>query len=177
MSTLEELSSFISQPFTGVVIDFTNSVWNKSCGVPMKAGWYFIETTTPLAVFQGLPDPPATYLNSKNEVKKTRNFNIRARSMEYISSSAQGLWLTTKVYSGMAQNLLARAGEHTFAHPGTFGLALANYHAVYKYVWRFWYSTSEGLNPDPQAATDQTLLKLGEQIWRAQNGWPVLCAK
>lgn len=78
MNMLEVLAKFISQPFTEVVIDFADSAWNKSLQVPKKAGWYFIETKTPLAVLQGLPEPSATYLNSENEKKKTRNFNLRA---------------------------------------------------------------------------------------------------
>lgn len=178
MNILATLANFISQPFTEVVIDFTDSAWHKSRLVPTTAGWYFIETTTPLAVLQGLQAPPNTYLNSKNVVKKTRNFNLKARALEYDKCSPlQGLWLTTKVYSGMAQNLCSRAREHTFAHRGTFGLALANYHELRNYVWKFWYLTSEPLNPCSQITADQILLKLGEQIWRAQNGWPMLCAK
>ena len=174
MDIREALAKFLSQqPFTRVVIDFADKTWYYS-QVPAKPGWYFLETTTPLAVLQRIDAPPAIFLNSKGEEKKTRNFNLGTRALRYDGSKVQEVWLTTKVYSGMARNLCARAREHTFAHPGTASLALANYRELHQYVWEFWYATSETFNQ--RGAEDETLLRLGEQIWRAQNGWPVLCA-
>jgi len=78
------------------------------------------------------------------------------------------------VYSGMAKNLLNRAKQHTFSHPGTAGLALANYQELGGYKWTFHYLPNT-IDPISNAHKIITL-KLGEQIWRFNNGWPILCA-
>ena len=77
------------------------------------------------------------------------------------------------IYSGMAKNLLNRAREHTFAHKGTAGLALTNYNELKQYKWTFNYK--ENTLPFSSNKHRNIILKLGEQIWRSNNGWPILC--
>ncbi len=74
----------------------------------------------------------------------------------------------------MAANLQARAREHTFADPGTAGLALSKYPELIGYEWIFGYITLRRLAP--RVSCQDMMLRLGEQVWRARNGWPLLCA-
>jgi len=51
---------------------------------------------------------------------------------------------------------------------------LANYQALFAYEWNFHYI--ENTLPSASPAHRDITLKLGEQVWRAIHGWPLLCS-
>ena len=173
---MQEIKSLMASKFQVKEIDFNNSQWHLD--IPTKSGWYFIETDTPNNVFASLSAPPSEYINNDGVAKKCSNYNISARVSSLMSCTGGGGVIgggpLRVVYSGMAKNLLNRAREHTFAHPGTAGLALSNYDQIKNFDWKFHYlvNTIE-FEIEPHR---NVTLKLGEQIWRANNGWPILCA-
>jgi len=176
---MNTLNSLLSTSFTVMSIDLRlkNEQWHH--GVSNKSGWYFIETDTPVSVLTALPSPPSEYPNEDGELKKCRNYDIPARAKALASAlGEESIVIYGKglrpVYSGMAKNLLNRAREHTFAHPGTAGLALANYQTLYSYEWNFHFI--ENTLPYASLAHRNITLKLGEQVWRANYGWPLLCS-
>lgn len=75
----------------------------------------------------------------------------------------------------MASTLQARAREHTFPDPGTAGLALSMYPALREYEWLFGYVTLSRFAAS--VSCPEMVLRLGEQLWRAENGWPLLSAE
>ena len=174
---MQKLSTIVETKFAKYEIDFNNKKWHH--GIPNTSGWYFIETNTPVKIFKELESPPKHYKNRNGVKKKCRNYNIskRARAIEAFPIQV-GLIITKNnirpIYSGMAINLMARAREHTFGHPGTAGLALANYSSITEYTWYFQYLE----NPFDSLENNHRniILKFGEQIWRSKNGWPLLCA-
>lgn len=158
-------------------IDFSNREWHL--GLPNTCGWYYLKTNTPFTTLAALPAPPSEYTNGDGEQKKCRNYNISSRASSLINFNKVSNIVISHaesqvVYSGMAKNLLSRAREHTFGHFGTAGLALSNYPSVTEYDWMFFYL--ENSIEQISNAHRNTVLKLGEQIWRANNGWPILCA-
>jgi hypothetical protein len=175
---MNELRQLLKSSFKDQRIDLLNRQW--SVVVPPAAGWYFIETNTPRTVLAALPSPPSEYVNADGRQKKCRNYDIgtRARSYADLPDDArfvicgQGL---RAIYSGMAEDLCRRAADHTFAHPGTSGLALARYEPLLPFEWSFRYIQ----NPIPTQSPGhrEVLLKLGEQMWRSIYGWPMLCSR
>jgi len=174
---MHALKSLLTSKFSGRSIDLKNEQWHH--GVPNKSGWYFVETDAPLSVLTALPSPPSEYTNEDGELKKCRNYDIPARAKALASAlGEESIVISRKglrpVYSGMAKNILNRAREHTFAHQGTAELALANYQALFAYEWNFHYI--ENTLPSASLAHRDITLKLGEQVWRAIHGWPLLCS-
>ncbi|ACV26670.1 MULTISPECIES: hypothetical protein [Kangiella] len=173
---MQEITSMLASKFKVKDIDFDNSQWHLA--IPSSSGWYFIETNTPIEVLVNLSSPPSKYTNNDGDQKKCRNYNISSRAGSLLSCVGSdgviGGQSFRVVYSGMAKNLLNRAREHTFAHLGTAGLALANYQEIKDYDWKFHYLINT-IVPASKAHRN-VILKLGEQIWRASNGWPILCA-
>ncbi|HFQ5086802.1 TPA: hypothetical protein ACGUVT_004420 [Vibrio vulnificus] len=170
---MKQLQDLISSDFTEAKIDLDKSDWHAE--IPNKPGWYFLATDIPLEILKGLPAPPKTYVNEAGETKNCKNYNLgqRARSLFDSPLIISNLGLTP-VYSGMAKNLKNRAREHTFGHKGTAALALSNYSCLYKYNWSFYYL--ENQFKTSSKASEKIMLKLGEEMWRANNGWPILSA-
>lgn len=173
---MQNIHSLLKTPFSCKEIDLRNNQWH--IGIPNRAGWYFIETNAPLDILTKLPAPPSIYTNDDGKEKMCRNYNISARAQALIAIADSGIVISGTefryVYSGMAKNLLNRAREHTFGHRGTAGLALANYPELLLYRFKFHYL--ENSIPKLSSAHADVTLKLGEQIWRASNGWPILCS-
>jgi hypothetical protein len=173
---MEQLRKLMMSSFDGRDIDLVDEAWHH--GIPAQAGWYFIETDTPSFVLMNLPSPPSEYTNENGKQKKCLNYDIgsRATAMATIGDNAlviNGAGLRA-VYSGMATSLISRARDHTFAHRGTAGLALANYEPLRRFQWRFRYLQNSV--PTLSPAHQEVLLRLGEQLWRATHGWPLLCS-
>lgn len=175
---MKELSDLMLSEFQVKDIDLNNSQWHLD--IPNEPGWYFIKTNTPNDVLVNLISPPSEYTNDDGDQKRCRNYNISSRVKSLSDSiNVSGVVIGGEnhrpVYSGMTKRLLNRAREHTYAHLGTAGLALANYPELRRYDWKFYYLTNS--LQYLSNAHGRTMLKLGEQIWRANNGWPILCAE
>jgi hypothetical protein len=173
---MQQLSNLLESKFEVIDINLNNAKWHLD--IPNTSGWYFIETNAPNEVLGALAAPPSEYKNDEGEQKKCRNYNISSRAKSLLQGNKSGGIVIGStsirvVYSGMAKNLLNRAREHTFSHPGTAGLALANYQVLKQYCWTFNYlpNTINSVSKTHKIVT----LKLGEQMWRASNGWPILC--
>ena len=174
---MKELKSLIESEFTTKEMNLEDKKWHAE--IPNKAGWYFIETNTPLEVFLQLNSPPSEYTNNKGELKKCKNYNLASRTEALVESLISSKIIIEReglrpIYSGISKNLLNRAREHTFAHKGTAALALFNYNVLKQYKWTFNYK--ENTLPFSTNKHRNIILKLGEQIWRANNGWPILCS-
>lgn len=174
---MEKLKKIIESPFSSLKVSFEDENWNKD--VQSKAGWYYFCTSAPYSAFIELSPPPSEYENEEGEMKKCRNYNLSARATSHSAESNKNTIVIAgdgeyAVYSGYAKNLKTRSKEHTFAHPGTAGLALSRYPTLRNYIWCFYfkYIDSDKL----QYGNRDIVLKLGEQIWRANNGWPLLCS-
>ncbi|HXV81081.1 MAG TPA: hypothetical protein VEG60_14480 [Candidatus Binatia bacterium] len=172
---MQPLVDYLAGVSCCVQIDFRNSGWHTAARIPSQAGWYFIWTDTPLDVLQSQALWAPTYTKKKtSEAAEVNNFNIGERARRF-SSDLSSYWNTSEVYSGMAASLQARAREHTFADPGTAGLALSKYPQLHQYEWRFGYFTLKRMRST--SSCEDMLLRLGEQLWRAKHGWPLLCAE
>jgi hypothetical protein len=79
------------------------------------------------------------------------------------------------VYSGHAGNLHARAREHLNGHPKTGCLALQQYSGLHSFAWEYRFAAL----PDWVAHNggNRALRSIGEQLWRAHHGWPLLCTE
>lgn len=172
---MNDLSIYLDSMHSSVQIDLRNDRWHRLGGIPNKPGWYYISTNAPIGILQKQSLWSATYLRAKDgEIAKVRNYNLQQRANRYSDSSSH--YFNTKgVYSGLASKLQARAKEHTFADPGTGGLALSKYPTLHDYEWIFHFVTLSGFTTDYQCK--DVLLRLGEQVWRSKYGWPVLCAE
>lgn len=106
--------------------------------------------------------------------QKVGNYDLALRASRY-RSDLDRFWNIKEVYSGLADNLQSRAREHTFPNEGTGGLALSRYPELYQFGWLFCFVTLRRFCS--KTSCDDMLLKLGEQMWRAANGWPLLCLK
>ena len=173
---MENLKKILSSSYSSVVIDLNNNNWHVN--IPSMPGWYFIETDVPISVFVNLSDPPSEYVNDEGETKKCRNYNLSARAKSHSDDIGKNSLIINgaekrAVYSGIHKNLMNRAREHTFAHPGTAALALCRYPELKDYNWFFNYKELSSYNNFSNA---DLALKLGEQIWRAIYGWPLLCS-
>lgn len=170
---MDAFKEFLSGEFKPVKIDLENPDWHTEAGIPSKPGWYYITTSAPLSVLQRQTLWQTEYTRADGETAKVRNYDIAKRSLRFSEEFAR-FWNTTKVYSGIGSSLQARAREHTFPDRGTAGLALANYSELYEYDWVFNYRRFDEYHPSSK--NHGVHLLLGEQIWREQNGWPLLCA-
>ncbi|MGL4318532.1 MAG: hypothetical protein ACRCTL_18195 [Pseudomonas sp.] len=171
---MQNLTKLFESHYSAAQIDLTDPGWYMNCGIPSEAGWYFITTNTPIEVLARQELWASTYITKKAKASaKVKNYNLKIRAIRFSSKQPQ-VWSKVAVYSGKTSDLRARAKEHTFPDPGTAGLAIAKYPELQKYEWVFNYHLRSRLN-EPLVPPDVTLL-LGEQIWRATNGWPVLCA-
>jgi len=172
---MKSLHEYLNSPFTTVPIPLREPCWHLDAKVPAEPGWYFIATNTPHEVLAKQTLWQHHYIKKKNgAMALVKNYDIAARCLNY-SLSLSGFYNIDRVYSGIASNLQARAREHTFADPGTAALALARYPELLDYDWNFNYLTLRGYIND--CPSPNIVLRLGEQIWRSHNGWPILCAE
>lgn len=170
---MDTLKTYLLGKYNKITIDFSNRSWHTKACIPNKSGWYYIETNTPLDILKQQPLWANQYTTKRSgALAGVKNYNLQTRCSRFDSSLAQ-YWNTTLVYSGLASNLQSRAREHTFADPGTGGLALEKYPELHEFEWFFHFITLEGLMPNCQ--NPGCLLLLGEQVWRSHNGWPILC--
>jgi len=172
---MEDLSRFLESYYCAVTIDLSDKKWHTKAKIPSVPGWYFIQTNMPFERLCAQDIWQATYVTKKKqEIKPVRNYNLSQRAQRF-GPDLSNCWNIKEVYSGMSSNLMSRAREHTFADPGTSGLALSRYPEARDYKWLFGYLTLERFLPNPSC--QHMLLNLGEQIWRSKNGWPLLCAE
>lgn len=172
---MQTLRTYLSSDYNRVTIDFLKRNWHTEAGVPNEPGWYFVETDAPIEILAKQALWARQYNKKRSGVlANVKNYDLQARCARYDRTLAD-YWNTKYVYSGLASNLQSRAREHTFADPGTGGLALAKYPDLLKFHWYFSFLTLTGFMPN--CANPGVLLLLGEQIWRSINGWPILCAE
>lgn len=171
---MNDLSDYLDSMHSSVQIDLRNSQWHCEGGIPSLPGWYYISTNAPINLLQRQPLWSSTYQRARdNKTVKVKNYDIQQRAGRF-TDSLTPYFNTRGVYSGLASRLLDRAREHTFADPGTAGLALAKYPELFDFEWIFHFVTLHGFMADGQGSG--VLLRLGEQMWRSKHGWPVLCA-
>ncbi len=172
MTSLQHLVTHLDSVASCVNIPLDDPDWHTDAFIPSEAGWYFIRTNTPVSVLQAQELWAAKYIRARDrQTANVRNYDLAARAGRY-AEDLKPYWNTSEVYSGMAANLQARAREHTFPDPGTAGLALSRYPALKEYDWMFAFVSLSRFTSSVSCA--DMLLRLGEQIWRANHGWPVL---
>lgn len=172
---MEAFRAFVSGPYQTAKIDFENKSWHTDAGIKDVPGWYFVTTNAPVEVLAAQTLWDTTYIKKKSkEEAPVKNYDLSQRVGRYTDSLAR-FWNTEIVYSGMASSLRDRAREHTFGDPGTGGLALYRYPALANYDWTFSFLRLDA--HFEQCDNTDTILKLGEQMWRSANGWPLLCAE
>ncbi|MCA8285233.1 hypothetical protein LGN21_37190 [Burkholderia cepacia] len=171
---MKDLTAYLRSICSCANIDFEDQGWASNADIRAEPGWYFIRTTAPLDVLQRQTLWGSLYTRADGKVAKVNNINIAARAARY-SSDLQSYWNVTDVYSGMASKLHDRTREHTTPDPGTGGLALARYPELHQFQWQFFFVTLRRFREEI-SCTDM-LLRLGEQMWRAENGWPLLCSR
>lgn len=164
---MNKILQIIETGLTSVEMDFEADGWRAI--IPYSPGWYFIETDTPPEVFETVRPPTGQ-----------RHYNIPKKASESLTlRKYDACILPTNnpfyfIYSGEAKILKARAREHMSGHPNTGCLALINYEALHQYNWIFHFA----LCPVYQDPNESKLIRtLGEQLWRAKYGWPILCGK
>ena len=175
MFHMHALREYLQGPHVRVAIEFDKPGWHRRAKVPATRGWYYLETDTPFEILsrQALWDRQYTTKKAAKLVD-VKNYDLQTRSARFDAALVE-FWNTRLVYSGLASNLQSRAREHTFADPGTGGLALSKYVELHEFEWHFCYRTLGDFMPD--CPNPRVLLLLGEQVWRSQNGWPILCAE
>lgn len=172
---MQALSVYIAGQYNRVQIDLDDRSWHINASVPRKPGWYYIETTTTFDVLARQSLWARQYTRKRSgTIADVKNYDLQARCARFDMALTQ-YWNTRFVYSGLASNLQARARQHTFADPGTGGLALERYPELHEFEWFFCFITLEGFMSN--CSNSRVLLPLGEQVWRSRNGWPILCAE
>lgn len=165
-SLKERLKTAFAQNMQSVVMDLSVDNWRTN--IPNTGGWYFIETNTPIATLQGLGSPKGE--NHRNIPSVIAYSQQLIQNGLAIQRQGKGMYA---VYNGEAKSLKARAREHVFGSSKTYCLGLSNYQALKKYTWKFWFLSTKKINlPD-----DKGIKVFGEQIWRSENGWPILCKR
>lgn len=142
-----------------------------SHGIPAASGWYVIRTTaSDDAIAHLLPQQPGGHNRIKDRLERIAP--LQSAGLTAVRD-ADGWW---PVYTGHAKNLRSRAHEHLKGHPKTGCLALAQYGGeLGDTQWEFRFTTVAAL--DLKLEDCQPLRILGEQLWRARFGWPVLCQR
>ena len=167
------LKKYICGEYKQVGISFDDNKWHLKGKIPNEAGWYFIKTDAPIEVIKRQNIWAETYRLKKSGLEtRVKNYNLQKRANRH-TCNLSPYWNTNEVYSGLASNLMSRAREHTFGNPGTGSLCLSRYSELKEYTWTFNYLTLKGFILECES-TDM-ILHLGEQIWRVENGWPILC--
>ncbi|MFH1911926.1 MAG: hypothetical protein ABIK91_07885 [Pseudomonadota bacterium] len=132
--------------------------------IPPKPGWYFIKTNTSISQFENVG--PSTVKGHKDIpgcIEFTKD--LKNHGLDIISQS-NGMRV---VYNGEAESLRKRAKEHFFGKPGAYCLGIGDYPTWESNNWEFCFIKSP--------TKDKALRLYGEQLWRAVNGWPILCKR
>lgn len=143
--------------------------WIKE--IPREPGWYILATDTPWHVL-------AT-LTPLQEAKGHYRIGDRASRADALLSL--GVLIEAKentvvpVYNGHAKNLQTRARSHWNGHHRTGCLALKQYRELEPYRWEFHFAPVSALRSRP--LDSYALRNIGEQLWRAEHGWPILCVE
>jgi len=175
---LDELTEFVTnlENYTIVPIDFDDNAWHVTAQIAAEPGWYFFTTSTPRDVFTETPLWAQQAPNANGALVDVRNNDLQERAAQYYDELA-GIFSDVAVYSGHAcgVSVQQRAKQHTFPDPQTAGLALGRYPQLRDYNWQFHYAYLSDFMAE--CPNPKTVLELGEQVWRANFGWPVLCKK
>lgn len=171
---MQELAAFLRDSPRLVQINFSDKKWHINGSIPNEPGWYFIRTDAPVDVLVQQRLWSETYRQSiTGRLARVKNYRIGDRAARY-DPQCPRFWNIEEVYSGLAKSLRDRAREHTFADPGTGGLALSKYPELADYSWTFGFFKLRDHILNGQS--EWIALRIGEQIWRSKNGWPLLCA-
>ena len=158
------------EDFNSIEMDFSSVAWRRD--IPPRAGWYAIETNAPIAALAQVPLPLDLGLHYPI-AQRIRDSQLLIENGDAILPRGDGA--SYIVYSGEHGDLKARARQHVLAHTGTGCLALARYEIATKFKWKFHYRLCEVHVPG--SGQNKVLRNYLEQKWRAENGWPVLCAR
>lgn len=171
---MQDLADYLDSAHSCVQLDLKDANWHVRSGIPNQPGWYFISTDAPLALLQAQPLWDRTYPRAKDgKFVNVKNYDLQERARR-CTPQLKKYFSERAAYSGLASKLRSRAKEHTFADPGTGALALSKYEALKEYEWVLHYATLKRFMAD--CGCNDLVLRLGEQLWRAKHGWPVLCA-
>jgi hypothetical protein len=172
---MQTLRSFLNSSHIAARMQPEDLSWANTAGIPSTPGWYYISTNAPIELLARQVLWGQEYTKKQTGiVSPVRNYDLAARARRHCQTLGT-FWNTRAVYSGYARDLRSRAREHTLPDPGTGALALGRYPELADYSWQFFYLTLDGFMPN--CPHPDVILRLGEQIWRADNGWPVLCAE
>jgi hypothetical protein len=172
---MQTLREYLQGTYTCAAIEFDKQGWHTRAKVPAAPGWYYLETDTPFDILSRQALWARQYTTKRAvRLADVKNYDLQTRCARF-KENLPDYWNTRRVYSGLASNLQSRAREHTFADPGTGGLALSKYPELHEFEWFFCYRTLADFMPN--CPDPGMVLLLGEQVWRSQNGWPVLCAE
>lgn len=156
--------------FTRVRMDLTGAQWWTD--ILARPGWYAIETNAPISVLADFPLPEEEGLHYRI-AERLRDAQLLVKHGDAIVPEWDGDHYV--VYSGECADMKARARQHTSAGKGTGCLSLKQYDLARDYIWTFYYRMcGEHM---PGTGDNKTLRSYLEQVWRAENGWPVLCLR
>ena len=171
---MQDLVDYLDSAHSCAQMSLVDRTWHRNSGIPNESGWYFISTNAPLEVIAAQSLASSHYQKARSsKLVPVRNYDLQARASR-CTPNLKKYFSERAVYSGLASELRTRAKEHCFPDPGTGALALANYDALRPYEWLFHFVTLKRFMADREC--NEFVLRLGEQLWRAKYGWPVLCA-
>lgn len=168
---LVDLAKHLDHLANSAPMNLAGDQWHVKAKIPPTPGWYFIETTTPVEVLQRQHRPQTRYSMKNGIVSDVKIYDLAGSASRY-AADLKDCWNTEQVYSGLASNLQSRAREHTLSDLGTAALALGLYPELRTYEWTFCYVEMHLFLAG--ASCPKMLLRLGEQMWRGTNGWPLL---
>lgn len=163
---MQRLKTAFAQNMQSVVMDLSIDNWRIN--IPNTGGWYLIKTNTPIATLQGLGSPKG--INHNDIPSYVQYSQELINNTLAIQQQKEDMYV---VYNGEDSNLKRRAREHVFGHPTTHCLGLSNYPILKNYDWKFYFLPVSALN----LPNDKGIRVFGEQIWRSENGWPILCKR
>lgn len=147
---------------------YMNEKWDVN--IPRIPGWYTIKSNIPINALMKIGAPDEKH-KAHIDIPATIRINNQGILPKFvIQQKGTDLFV---VYNGMAKNLKARAREHYNGHRKTFCLGLKKYDSIWDYSWYFDYCTTTKLGFE--GIENKMLLKIVEQAWRAEYGWPILC--
>jgi hypothetical protein len=137
--------------------------------IPSTPGWYVLATDAPWKTLRTLVP---------QEVARG-HYRIGDRTARAEELAALGVLIGERpghivpVYNGHAKKLRERAREHWNGHARTGCLSLRQYAELHGYRWEFRFTQVSDLRSQPSDSS--ALRNIGEQLWRAEHGWPILC--
>lgn len=166
---LTRLLDDIERKATTVTMDIQHA--RLAGDVPSESGWYTIRTNATLAVLGELhPKPETAHYHIQNRLTRIRSLLDRGFTPTRDSDGY------LPVYSGHAKNLKARAQSHLNGHVKTGCLSLDQYAADLRGTqWLFHFTPVSAVADGLEDC--EPIRILGEHLWRARFGWPVLCRR